>query len=117
MLENAGAIRLPVLFAASTGLRASEQWALRWRHVDCDGAVVKVETRVDRHGVEDVTKSMAGTREVPIGKALVAELKAWREASPFNGDDDLVFPNSEGGYTSHSNFSKRDFADLRKKVD
>ena len=31
-------MRLVVMFAAATGARAGEQWALRWRHLDLAGA-------------------------------------------------------------------------------
>ncbi|NTH63937.1 site-specific integrase [Agrobacterium rhizogenes] len=96
-----------VMFAAQAGLRASEQWAIRWNKLDLTVGSVKVDTRVDGFGDFSVTKSKAGTREVPLGKALVKVLKEWREDSKFSGDDDFVFPDSEGGYTRHTNFMKR----------
>ena len=105
-----------VLFAASTGLRASEQWALRWRHLDLKSGKVHVETRLDRYGNEDTTKSEAGTRTVPLGNGVIATLDEWRRATKHMADDDLVFPNSKGGYTAHGNFTKRDFADLQAKA-
>lgn len=45
--------RLMLLFAVSTGLRAGEQRALRWKHVDFDRGEVGVHTRVDYRGHED----------------------------------------------------------------
>lgn len=104
---------LRIRFAASTGLRASEQWALRWRHLDLKGGEITVETRVDKYGDEDTTKTAAGVRTVPLGVGLVTALKAWRATSGHNADDDLVFPNARGGYTDHVNFLHRKFEPLR----
>lgn len=112
---------LRLQFAGSTGLRASEQWALRWRHLDLDAPtpVVRVETRVDRHGQFDTTKSAAGRRDVPLGAALVSALKAWRLATEFGSDDDLVFPaivrrkaGNRAVTQNHKNFYDRIFLPL-----
>lgn len=98
---------LRVQFAAASGLRASEQWALRWRHIDLDAATVTVETRVDGFGNFDTTKSDAGKRVVPLGKTIVDALKVWRKETRYGKDDDFVFPDARGGYTRHTNFMKR----------
>jgi integrase len=101
-------------FAAFTGARASEQWAARWRHVDFTARELTIETRVDAYGDEDVTKSEAGMRTVPLSGALVAELRSWKLRSPHSKDDDLIFPNSRGGHVSHTNFLKRNWVPLFK---
>lgn len=103
---------LRIQFAAASGLRASEQWALRWRHIDLDTAVVTVETRVDGFGNFDTTKSLAGTRTVPLGKTIVAALKEWREETRYSKDEDFVFPDARGGFTRHTNFMKREWKPL-----
>jgi integrase len=102
-----------IRFAASTGLRASEQWAARWRHMDLEAGRITVETRVDKYGDEDTTKTLAGVRSVPLGAGLVKALKEWRKSSPHKGDDDLVFPNAKGKHTNHVNFLHRKFDPLR----
>lgn len=107
---------LAIKFAAATGARASEQWALRWRHVDLDSAKVTIETRVDAFGQFDVTKSEAGRREVPLGAAMVEALRAWRKESKFNEADDFVFPDQNGGYQRHNNINKRRWTTLRKRA-
>ena len=89
-------MRRRIQFAAATGLRASEQWALRWRHVDLAARTVSVEDRVDGFGEFDTTKSEAGQRTVPLGKSTVADLSRWKAASRFSGDDDFVFPEIQG---------------------
>lgn len=111
------ALILRIMFAAATGLRASEQWALRWSKVDLAAGNVRVDTRVDGFGNFSVTKSEAGTRDVPLGNAVVKALKQWREDSKFSADDDFVFPDSEGGYTRHTNFMKRHWKPLIEKAE
>ncbi|MBO0132382.1 tyrosine-type recombinase/integrase [Agrobacterium burrii] len=98
---------LRIEFAARTGLRASEQWALKWKHVDLEKGVISVVQSVDAFGKIDVTKTKAGTRTVPMGKALIADLKQWRTETLYPEDDDYVFPDARGGFTRHTNFVKR----------
>lgn len=104
---------LRVKFAAATGLRASEQWALRWKHVDLDAGRVNVRQRVDAFGNIDTTKSAAGQRSVPIGAHLAEELAAYREDA---SEEDFVFPDARGGFTRHTNFTKRVWNPLVKKA-
>ncbi|SCX29418.1 Site-specific recombinase XerC [Agrobacterium sp. DSM 25558] len=108
------AIALRVRFAAKTGLLASEQWALQWRHVDFDGARISVVQSVDAFGKIDVTRTAAGARNVPMDRSTVADLKAWREETLYPGDDDFVFPDARGGFTRHTNFDKRIWTPLKK---
>ncbi|MEQ8251887.1 MAG: site-specific integrase [Oceanibaculum nanhaiense] len=104
--------RLVLIFASATGLRAGELHALRWRHIDLARGEVTVETRVDAYGQEDVTKTAAGMRTVPLGAAVVAMLKQWKLKAEWSRPDDLVFPNRRGGYTGHDNMVKRKFLPL-----
>jgi integrase len=98
---------LMILFAASTGVRAGEQWSLRWSDVDLDGAVLHVERRVDAYGEEGPPKSAAGVRDVPLSSTLVRNLREWRLQSRFSQDDDKIFPNAKGRFTCHDNLIKR----------
>ncbi|WP_246693823.1 site-specific integrase [Methylobacterium sp. WL18] len=104
--------RRVILFAAATGLRAGELWALRWRHIDFTASEIIVETRVDRFKTEGTTKSDAGVRTVPLGADLGRILKAWRLKSRFSKAGDLVFPNGRGGYVNHDNQMHRLFRPL-----
>lgn len=108
---------LRIKFAAATGLRASEQWALRWKHLDLSGRSVTVETRLDAFGEFDTTKSGAGRRTVPLSQALSDELAARRKVSKFSGDDDFVFPDSNGGFTRHTQFMTRRFKPILAKAE
>ena len=71
-----------------------------------------VETRVDAFGEEDVTKTAAGMRTVPLGATVITALKAWRLSTKRKQPDDLVFPNRRGWYMNHDNMVKRKFRPL-----
>ena len=95
-------LSLQIKFAALTGLRASEQWALRWKHIDFQRGYISVETRLDElTKTEGVTKTEAGDREVPLSGGFAVELKALKLASEAK-DDDLVFPSVTGGYRTQA---------------
>jgi len=100
-------LRFMILLAASTGVRAGEQWALRWRDIDIAAGTLSVERRVDAYGEEGPPKSDAGTRQVPLSSMLLQSLKEWRLRSKFSGNDDLIFPNKKGRYMCHDNLVKR----------
>ncbi len=99
--------RILILFAVSTGVRAGEQWALRWSDVDFDGAVLHIVRRVDSYREEGPPKSAAGVRDVPLSAMLVRLLKEWNLRSKFSDDDHLVFPNRRGHHMCHDNLIKR----------
>ena len=101
-----------LLFAAASGVRASELHALRWRHLDFEKSEVRIETRVDRYNEEDVTKTAAGMRTVPLGAEIVSALQDWRLRTKRPKPDDLVFPNKRGWYENHSNMVQRHFLPL-----
>jgi integrase len=125
--------RIRLVVASATGLRAGEFHALRWRHVDLVRGEIKVETRVDAHGEEDVTKTAAGMREVPLGADVVKALKEWKIRSAYKppskhkqgrkakkaqrSPDPLVFPNAKGGYENHDNMIKRRFYALFEELE
>ena len=104
--------RIKLTFAAATGLRAGELHALRWLHIDFDRREVNIETRVDPYGSEDVPKTIAGVRSIPLGEQTLTILRAWRSLTRYPNKDDLVFPNGEGSYTNHDNMVKRKFLPL-----
>jgi integrase len=105
-------LRLKILFAASTGARAGEQWAARWGDVDFAKHELHIRRRVDVYGEEAAPKSIAGVRSVPLSGQLVAMLKEWRLKSRFSKTDDLIFPNRQGLHLGHDNLIKRQFLPL-----
>jgi integrase len=109
--------RLMLLFAAATGLRAGEQWAVRWRDVDLEQGKLDVARRVDAYGQEGPPKTAAGVRTIPLSDQLVAKLKAWKLKSKFKGPNDLLFPNTEGNHIGHDNLVKRRFVPLFESLE
>jgi integrase len=103
-------------FAAATGIRAGELHALRWKHLNFKRREVQIETRVDAYGDEDVPKTVAGVRNIPLGENVLALLKEWRMRSAFSAPDDLVFPNRHGGYLDHDNMVRDKFEPLFARV-
>jgi integrase len=103
-----------VLFAASTGVRAGEQWALRWRDVDFEIRELNIQRRVDSYGSEGPPKSAAGIRFVPLSEVIVRMLKEWRLQSGFSGGEDYIFPNKKGRHTCHDNLVKRHYKPTMK---
>jgi integrase len=113
VIDGAGeSLRLKLLFAASTGARAGEQWAARWQDVNFDKGELMISRRVDAYGEGGAPKSTAGVRTVPLSEQLVAALKAWKLKSKFSKPDDLIFPNRKGDHIGHDNLVKRQFLPL-----
>jgi integrase len=109
--------RVALLFAASTGARAGEQWAVRWRDINLDNGALAISRRVDAYGEEGAPKSAAGVRTVPLSKQLVAMLKEWKLKSKRSKPDDLIFPNGEGNHIGHDNLIKRQFLPLFERLE
>lgn len=109
--------RLMLLFAASTGARAGEQWAVRWRDVDLENGKLHIGRRVDAYGEEGAPKSAAGVRTVPISNQLTAILRVWKLKSKFKKPDDLIFPNNRGNHIGHDNLVKRRFFPIFEKLE
>jgi integrase len=104
--------RVKLVFASATGVRAGELHALRWHHIDFDQGEVKIEARVDAYGEEDVTKTAAGMRTVPLAAPVVTALKEWKLRAKRKKAADLVFPSKRGWYMGHDNMVKRKFLPL-----
>jgi integrase len=117
LLKSADAdFRVKLMFAAASGLRASELHALPWSNLNLTDGEVTVDRRVDAFGNLDVTKSEAGMRKVPLGAPVIAALKEWRVRSKFSKDNNLVFPNTLGGFTPHTRMMKRKFKPLLEAI-
>jgi integrase len=108
--------RVILLFAAATGVRAGELHALRWRHINFDRKEVRVETRVDAYRDEDVPKTRAGLRMIPLGESVIRALRGWRSLTAYPTSADLVFPNFKGGYWNHDGMVKSKWRPLFKRL-
>jgi integrase len=108
--------KVKLAFASATGVRAGEFHALRWHHLDLAKSEAKIEARVDAYGEEDVTKTAAGMRTIPLSQPLVLMLKEWKLRTKRKKDGDLVFPSKRGWYVSHDNMVKRKFTPLFNEI-
>lgn len=102
----------------ATGMRVSEAFALRWRHINWIDSYVSIMTRVDDKKREESygTKSRAGRRKVPLATRVLAMLRDRRASSAFATDDDLVFPAQTGTYLSQGNVRKRHLKRLVEEI-
>jgi integrase len=108
--------RVILMFAASTGVRAGELHALRWKHINFQRREVRIETRVDTFRTEDVPKTRAGLRTIPLGEAVLRALQGWRQKTAFAQAADLVFPNFRGEYWNHDAMVKSKWRPLFKRL-
>lgn len=104
-----------MLVAILTGLRASELRGLRWQDVDFKERTITVKQRADKYCEIGPPKSKAGYRTIPIGDALVSELKKWKLRCP-NGTLGLVFPATNGEVQDYGNLLRRKFYPLQLKA-
>ncbi len=111
LAEATPIMRIRILFAASTGTRAGEMHALRWGKVDLDTCEVRIDTSLDKYGIEDGqgAKTAAGNRTIPIGKELADALREWRSQTKYPANDQPVFPSPKGCLQKHSTMLQRQF--------
>ena len=84
--------RVMVMLAGSTGLRRSELFALRWSDIN----FFTMEVAVTRSCVRNhfgAPKTEASGKPVPLHTGVSSVLVEWRKESPYNSDDDFLFPS------------------------
>lgn len=89
---------LPVLLAATTGMRRGEIMALRWSDIDLDGRVLRVARSLQqtKAGLEfKEPKSVRGRRNIRLAQATIDALKTHRKAID-TGDSGLVVCRPDG---------------------
>ena len=79
-----------VLLAASTGLRQSELFGLKWRDINFDERTINV-TRSIVCGVVRHCKTESSQKPVPVHPLIVETLLKWREQQPYRKPEDWVF--------------------------
>lgn len=95
------------------GLRRGELQALRWKHVDFDGALLKVRRSYDTGGkVEQEPKSRNAVRDVPIIAPLLEILTAHKALVDSDGES-LVFGDKPQTYFSPPPLRNRALTDWK----
>lgn len=97
-----GKMRVLIITAVFSGLRASELRGLTWEGVDLKRGELQVRQRADRYNKIGSPKSDSGERTIPLGPFVVNTLREWRLACP-TSEGGLVFPTSTGRIEYHAN--------------
>lgn len=81
-------------FPFLAGTRPSEQLGLLWSEVDFERNVIRIRRIQERDGsLTEMTKTEAGTRDIPMSAILREMLLAWRVRCPRKGKElHRVFP-------------------------
>ncbi len=98
-----------VVFAAATGLRPSELFALEHGDIDRAAGVVQIR-RAYANGRVKHTKTRLSRRAVPLQAIAVDAL----DQLPSRQDSLLLFPNARGGYVDFRNFNRRHWKPIQK---
>jgi integrase len=119
MQVSRDAVQYPmVAVAVGTGMRRGEMLALRWRDVDLDAAVVRVERSLEetKAGLRfKEPKTRQGRRNIALPSSLVSDLRShWRSQQEQrlalgmgrSGPDDLVFCTVDGKPKSPNNVTR-----------
>jgi integrase len=98
-----------VVFAAATGLRPSELFALEHGDVDRAAGVIQIR-RAYANGRVKQTKTRRSRRAVPLQAIALGALDQLRPGK----DSPLLFPNSRGGHLDFRNFNRRHWKPVQK---
>ena len=82
--------RVLVLLAASTGLRQSELFGVKWSDIDFAQHTMNV-VRSIVYGVVGPCKTESSQKPVPVHPTVLEELGKWRELCRYNKSGDWVF--------------------------
>jgi integrase len=82
--------RTLVLLAASTGLRQSELFGLKWRDIVFAENLIHI-TRSIVCGVVGPCKTESSQKPVPVHPLMIDTLLAWKDQQPYRKPDDWVF--------------------------
>ena len=91
--------RLMVLLAATTGLRRSELFALKWEDVDYASLTLQIRRSIYGRVVGNC-KTATSKKDLPLSSYVAGELRYWQQQSSYKRASDWVFasPRSNGVY-------------------
>jgi integrase len=98
-----------VVFAAATGLRPSELFALEHGDIDRAAGVIQIR-RAYANGRVKQTKTRPSRRAVPLQAIAVDALDQLRSRQ----NSLLLFPNARGGHLDFRNFNRRHWKPVQK---
>jgi integrase len=93
-------------FAAATGLRPEELFALERRDVDRRGRILTVARTISDGTIVELAKTDGSRRQVPLSRRALEAL----DAIPPRLDSPLVFPAPRGGPVNLDNWRRRVWA-------
>jgi integrase len=103
--------RALIYLAVFCGLRWGELAALRRRHIDLPGGVLRVEASVaeliDGSLVTGPPKSAAGKRQLTIPASILPDVAAHLDRYTLPGDDSLIFTGPKNAPLRRSNFTRQ----------
>ncbi|MEW5819225.1 MAG: site-specific integrase [Cyanobacteriota bacterium] len=101
----------PLLYTAiTTGMRKGELLGLTWQHVNLKTRKITIKKSLYRNRLIDI-RATKQPRVITITKELAEILKEWKLVCP-KSNQDIVFPNSTGGFMDPDNMIKRWFNPL-----
>jgi len=77
---------------------------------------VRVTERVYKGKLRPWGKTDSSEDYVPLAKRLAAELIDWRTFSTAQGEQDFIFPNSQGSFVDYENFEARVLEPIRLEL-
>lgn len=100
----------PITMLMATGLRRSELLGLRWTDYDPLSGSVTVTGKLIRKKGEGLkripkAKSKAGIRPISL-PPFAREMLATRKATPYYGEQTMIFPSTAGTWRDPDNFNK-----------
>lgn len=90
-----GQFRLMVVLAATTGLRRSELFGLKWSDVDFVGLEISIRRSIYL-GKVGICKTETSHQPVPMTDGVAADLWLWKESTRYREPDHWIFPSKRG---------------------
>lgn len=111
--------KLAIKVGSGTAVRPGELFAFRWRSLEelPNGRhALRVTETVYKSKLRPWAKTKSSEDYVPLPKRLAVELMEWRTLTPASGEQDFMFPNSQGGFADYENFEARVLEPIRLEL-
>lgn len=86
--------RTIVYIAATTGMRRSEIFSLKWEDVDANRGQLRIVRSIVDQTIGE-TKTAASRRPLPLPPEVTAALQKWRASTPYAAEADWVFASPQ----------------------